>query len=372
MSFAWPFALPLLALPLLLAGAYLWSLRRRRRHAVRHPQIALVRAALPPRARWRPHLPVALFLLAVTALALAVARPQAAVDVPQQRTAIILALDVSRSMCSTDVPPNRLTAARDAVRAFVEQQPEDQRIGLVLFSGFSALTVPPTTDRDPLRRSLDGLTTGRGTAIGSALLTSLDAIAAINPQVPQVGPVPAPPAPGARAPVPTGPVPTPPGATEGYVSDIVVLLTDGANTRGVLPLDAATLAAERRVRVYPIGFGTRNPGQMACTAAQLGGDVFGEFGPRGNLPPDVGGGGGGNWRNFLAVDEPTLRRVADTTGGSYHPAADAQQLTQVLADLPRDVVMQREQRELTGWLAALAALLVAGALALTVRWNPTA
>ena len=378
MSFAWPFALSALLLAPALLATYLWSLRRRRRYAVRHPDLALVRAALPPLSRWRPHLPVALLVLGVGLLGLAVARPQASAEVPVQRTAVILALDVSRSMCATDVSPNRLTVAREAVRAFVLAQPAETRLGLVAFSGSAALVVPPTTDSESLLTSLEALTTGRGTAIGSAILTSVDAIAAVNGQVEPVGEVPLGPENtqqrGVPAPVPSV-IDPPPGATGGFVSDIVVLLTDGANTRGVLPFAAARLAAERRIRVYPIGFGTTTPSQMVCTAAQLGGDAFGEFGPRNGVDqfPGIGGGGGGGGRgNFLLVDEPTLQAVAKATGGAYHRASDAAQLGEVLRGIPREVVLQREDVELTAYLALLAALVVAAALVLAVRWNPLA
>ena len=376
MSFAWPLALSALLLAPGLLAAYLWSLRRRRRYAVRHPDLALVRAALPSRSRWRPHLPVALLVLGVGLLGLAVARPQASVEVPAQRTAVILALDVSRSMCATDVVPNRLTAAREAVRAFVRAQPADTRLGLVAFSGSAALIVPPTTDSESLLTSLDALSTGRGTAIGSAILTSVDAIAAINGQVEPVGEVPSGPENtqqrGVPAPLPSV-IEPPPGATGGFVSDIVVLLTDGANTRGVLPFAAATIAADRRIRIYPIGFGTTTPAQMVCTAEQLGGDAFGEFGPRNGVDQfPGGGGGGGGGRNFLLVDEPTLQAVATATGGAYHRASDAAQLGEVLRGIPREVVLQREDVELTAYLALLAALVVAGALVLAVRWNPLA
>lgn len=373
-SFAWPLALlGVLAVPALLA-AYLWALRRRRRYAVQHPDLALIRAALPTRSRWRPHVPVALLLLGIGLLAFGTGRPQADVQVPLQRTAIILALDVSRSMCAGDVAPNRLAAAQAAVREFVTAQPGDTRMGLVVFSGFASLTVPPTTDRDELLGAIDTLSTGRGTAIGAALLTSLDAIAEINPQVAKVGPVPDLPQTdlrsGAPAP-PAAPAGPPKGATEGYVSDIVVLLTDGANTRGVTPLAAAGLAADRRVRVYPIGFGTTTPARMVCTPTQLGADAFGDSGAPfgGGARPDGTVPGG---RNVLFVDEPTLKAVAATTGGAYHQAQDAGALADVLRGIPREVVLQTEHLELTAAFAAFAAALVIAALVLAVRWNPTA
>ncbi len=372
MSFTWPLALASLVLVPLLAAAYLLQLRRRRRYAVRHPDISLVRAAMPARSRWKPHVPVALLLAAIAIMGLAMARPQASVQVPQQRSAIILAIDVSRSMCATDVTPNRLAAAQSAVRAFVADQSGDARLGLVVFSGSAALVVAPTTEHDRLVTALDSLSTGRGTAIGAALLSAVDAIAAINSAVDPVGDVPAPPAgQGRPASPPAMPTIPPPGESAGYVSDIIVLLTDGANTRGVLPLDAAKVAADRRIRVYPIGFGTANPTSLVCSSQQLGGDAFGESGPGSRNDPGIGGGGPQVPRNFLVVDEPTLKAVAATTGGTYHAASDADQLSDVLRGVPRDVVLQRENLELTAWFAALAALLVVAGLVLSVRWNPT-
>ena len=354
MSFTWPLALlALLAVPLL-AGSYAWQLRRRRRRAVRYSSVALIRAAAPRRAAWRRHVPVALLLAALAALGLAAARPQVSVDVPVSESALILALDVSGSMCATDVEPNRLTAAQAAVREFVQAQDSSTSIGLVLFAGFAQVAVAPTTEREPLLHAIDSLTTGRGTTIGAAILKSVDAIAEINPEVAPADP--------ARA----GPGGAGPGGAAGprapgsYAPEIVVLLTDGANTRGIEPVDAAEIAAERGVRVYPIGFGTRNPTTMVCTAAQLGGRGFESRG---------GFVGGGSGRNYLVADEATLQRVADVTGGEYFAAADADRLQRVLEDLPRTVQTQHRDVEVSVWLAGLAALLLLGSLATAARWT---
>jgi Ca-activated chloride channel family protein len=354
MSFAWPFALVLLIVAPALLGVYLWSLRRRRKRAVRYSSVALLRSVLPRRKRWQRHLPIALLLAGLVALALAAGRPHVVRDVPYARTSIILALDVSRSMCSSDIEPNRLAVAQDAARTFVEDQPKGVRMGLVVFSGFAELTVPPTTDRKALVAAIDGLTTGHGTAIGSAMLKGLDAIAEVNPGVRPVGDAPE------TEPAPAG---TKPGVN-GYVPDILVLLTDGANNRGIEPLDAVPYAVERRVRVYPIGFGTTNPSPPACTREQLGGDVFdsGGFGGRGF--------GRGGYGGFLIADEPTLKAVAEQTGGAYHGAKDSGQLRSVFSKLPKEVATQKRPTEVTWILAAFGALLAAGALAASMRFSP--
>jgi Ca-activated chloride channel family protein len=150
------------------------------------------------------------------------------------------------------------------------------------------------------------------------------------------------------------------------VPDIVVVLTDGANTRGIEPEDAAQQAAERRVRVYTIGFGTTSPTSMVCTRDQLGSETFSA------ASPDVGGfsGGGGGSRQFLVIDEPTLQAVADTTGGDFHRAEDAGQLQQVFEDLPSRVELQEEEREVSVAFGAAGALLTLAAVGLSLRWNP--
>ena len=361
MTFVWPLALlSLLVVPLLL-GMYWWSQRRRRKQAVRYSSVALLRSVLPKRKRWQRHLPIALLLAALVALAISAGRPHVVREVPIARTSIILALDVSRSMCSTDVKPNRLAVAQDAARAFVQTQPKGIRMGLVVFSGFAELSIPPTTDRKALVEAIDGLTTGHGTAIGSAMLKGLDAIAEANPNVAPVGDAPE------AVPPSTGTTPTTPPAN-GFVPDIVVLLTDGANNRGIEPLDAVPYAVERHVRVYPIGFGTANPSPPACTREQLGGDVFdaGGFGGGGG---GFGGGFGGR-RGFLVADEPTLKEVAKQTGGTYHGAKDSDQLSKVFADLPKEIATQKQPTEITWMLAALGALLAAAAVAASMRWSP--
>jgi Ca-activated chloride channel family protein len=355
MTFTWPLALLLvLAVPVVL-GAYLLQMRRRRKRAVSYSSVALLRSVLPPRSRWRRHLPVALLLAGLGVLAVASARPQLSRNVPIGRTSIILALDVSRSMCATDVDPNRMSVAQRAARDFVEDLPSGTRIGLVVFSGFAQLAVPPTSDHKVLVGAIDGLTTGRGTAIGAAMLKSLDAIAEVNSDVQPVG--------DAAANVTPGAPPRPAAApgTGGFVSDIVVLLTDGANTRGIPPLDAVPYAVERRVRVFTISFGTTQPASLACSVQQLGGDT--QFFRGG------GGGGGAGGRSPLRADTATLQAVAERTGGVAYNASDAPQLGKVFAGLPKDVRVQKQPREVTAPFVLLGAVLAAAAIGASIRWS---
>ena len=362
MSFTWPFALLMvLAVPIVL-GVYVLTMRRRRKQAVSYSSVALLRSVLPRRSRWKRHLPVAMLLSSLGVLSIAAARPQLTRDVPVGRTSIILALDVSRSMCATDVDPNRMAVAQEAARDFVENQPSGIRMGLVVFSGFAQLAVAPTTDHEVLVDAIDALTTARGTAIGAAMLKSLDAIAEVNTDVLPVGDAAANVVPGRSAAPPPGPVA--PGAA-GYVPDIVVLLTDGANTRGIPPLDAVPFAVERRVRIYTIGFGTAQPASLVCSAQQLGGDL-----QRGGGGGGFGGGGfGGGGANPLRADNETLRRVAEATGGETYSAENASQLREVFGNLRKDVTVQPQLQEVSAPLVALGALLAAAAIGASIKWS---
>jgi len=364
MTFTWPYALLLVLTVPAVLGLYLLSMRRRRKQAVSYSSVALLRSVIPRRSRWQRHLPVATLLASLGMLGVASARPQMVRDVPIGRTSIILALDVSRSMCATDISPNRIAAAQQAARDFVKDLPGGTRLGLVVFSGFAQLAVAPTTDHDALINAIDVLTTGRGTAIGAAMLKAIDAIAEVNTDVKPVGDA------GTGAP-PAGPAPAAKVAGGDFVPDIVVLLTDGANTRGIPPLDAVPYAVERRVRIYTIAFGTTQPTSLSCTAEQLAGDTqrFGGGGFGGGGFGGGGGGCGGAGGSPLRADNATLQRVAEQTGGEAYNAEDAPQLRKVFANLPKDVTVQKEPREITSLFVALGAVLAAAAIGASIRWS---
>jgi Ca-activated chloride channel family protein len=369
-SFAWPLALLLvLAVPIVL-GLYVAALRRRRRQAISYSSLALVRAAVPRRSRWLRHLPVAALLASIGVLAIASARPEITRDVPAQKTSIILALDESGSMCSTDISPDRLAVAQRGARQFVNSEPSGTQIGLVLFSVSAQLAVAPTNDRGALDHALAHLTTGPGTAIGAAILQSLDAIAQVDPQVKPVansvlGAEATPSQLGGTSGSGTGAKP----GSKGYVPDIIVLLTDGANNRGITPLQAAPFAASRRVRIYTIGYGTTHPGPLRCTPQQQSGFGGGHFGGGGFGGGGFGGGGFGGPGSPLVADLPPLKEVSRATGGKSYTARTASQLSQVFADLSKEVKVQKEHDEVTAEFAIVGALLALAALAASIRWG---
>ena len=345
MSFSWPWALlALLILPLVFAAWWL-ARRWRKRATVRVTSIALVRIAVPGRSRWRRRIPAALLAVGLAVLAVGAARPQATVPVASSSATIMLAIDTSGSMCATDVPPNRITAAEQSAGAFIKSQQGGPRIGIVVFSGSAVVLVPPTTNTQQLLNALGGLTAGGATAIGEAILTSLDAIAQVDPAV------------------------APSGATvkhnlgAGYADDVIVVLTDGSSNRGVAPPAAAQQAAARGVRVFTIGYGTSNPTQLACDSTQFGG-YGGGFGGGG-----FGGGGGGAGGNPFQADYAALMQIAKTTGGTFYRAQDASQLNSALAKLPAAFTIVHKQVDIAALFAALGGLLIAVAVALSLWWN---
>jgi Ca-activated chloride channel family protein len=353
MRLGYPYLLALALAGVVLLGAYLWWLRRGRRSTTTFSAIGIVRTAAEGQKPWRRHVPVVLVCVALVFLGTGAARPLASLTVPSDDATVILAIDVSGSMCNTDVTPNRLGAAQAAVRKFVEAQ-KGIKIGLVVFSGSAQLAVAPTRDATELLKAVDGLTTGRGTVIGSAILTAVDAIAAIDPDVKPTVPA------DTTTPAPTDVVPADP------VPEIVVLLTDGANTRGVTPQVAAVQAAERGVRIYPVGFGTKNPKTMACTAAQISGGGYGAGGFGGGR----GGGGGFGGGQALIADDEALKTVAKITGGEFFSAETADQLNDVLAGVKSRLGTTKQDVDLSAGFAILGSLLLLAGAVVTLRRNP--
>jgi Ca-activated chloride channel family protein len=333
----WPTMLwALLALPVVLGG-YVLLLRRRRRTTLRYANLALVREALGSTSAWRRHLPPALLFLALALLLFAMARPAAVVSLPSAQETIILAMDVSGSMRAADVKPNRIEAAQAAAKAFLGDLPRQTRVGVVAFAGTAAVVQAPTQSREDVVAAIDRFQLQRGTAIGSGIVLSL---ATLFPEagidLSQVT--------GARA-MPGQPSersrpdfqPVEPGS---YGSAAVILLTDGQRTVGPDSLEAAKMAAERGVRIYTVGIGTKD------------GETIGFEG----------------WSMRVRLDEETLKQIANATRGEYFYAGTAQDLRKVYQSLSTRLTVERKETEITALLAAAGALLVAAAAALSVWW----
>ncbi len=355
MTFAWPLLLATLLVPTVLAVLYVLALRRRNKVTISYGSLDLIRQAAPNTSSWKRHIPAVLFLLGLVSASIASARPQGTVTVPLSRTSIILALDVSLSMCSTDVAPNRLSAAQEAARTFVEQRDDGTQVGIVAFGGAAELIVPPTNDTEDLVSAVDGFTTSLGTGIGNAILRSLDAVSEVNTDVEP-----------SRLDLSDTVDRDAIAASGDYVPDIVVLLTDGANSQGVEPLIAAQQAFDRQVRVYTIGFGSDEISEMVCASNQIGPGSFAPGLSFDNGVPDLGY-TLDELRPFLVIDEPTLQGVADLTGGEYYRAEDAEQLIDVFEQLPSQIVLQQQDTEISFAFVMAAALLLFSALWLSWR-----
>jgi Ca-activated chloride channel family protein len=270
--------------------------------------------------------------------------------VPTGQRTIILAIDVSGSMCSTDIPPTRLLAAEAAATQFIQREGSRSQIGIVAFAGFGEVIQPPTSDQEVLLDAIRSLTTGRRTAIGSGLLESIDALAAIDKTV----------APSVTDSTPgVKPAPVPKGA---YAAGIIVLLTDGVSNAGPTPIEAAQQAADRGLRVYTIGFGTANGGALAPCGPQFTGREPGGGGFGGGAGP------GANFRR--GIDEETLKQVADLTGGTYYSAESSGDLETVFRDLPTYLITKHEVIEVSALFVAVAALFAGAALLLARLWRP--
>jgi Ca-activated chloride channel homolog len=317
-SFSAPAALlGLLLVPVLLAG-YLLLERRRTRGSGAFARPALQPNLLTDRPGSRRHVPVALALTALALLLVGVARPHVDRTVTRDEATIVLAVDTSRSMSADDVEPTRLDAARGAIAALLETVPESYRIGIVSFSTSAEPVLPPTRDRDAALVALQELRLGSGTAIGDAILRSV--------QLSGAGEAPAT-APGERSPA------------------AVLLLSDGAQTtEGISPLEAAARARRLGVPVSTVALGTRD----AVVEVPLAGGLVEKV----TVPPDP----------------RTLRQVASATGGTFFEALDAERLREVYAELGTRLAQERKSVEVTSAFAAGGALFLLLGGALSTHW----
>lgn len=322
MSFVSPWLLlVLLVVPAAGAAAW-WFDRRRSRHAVAFTNLELL-AAVAGRGR-RPirYVPLALFLLALAAASAALARPQATVQKPANQATIVLLVDVSGSMRSADVRPTRLGAAQNAIDLFADRVPKSVKLGLVSFSNEPDVIVAPTTDRTLLHEGVRLLVPDSGTALGDGVAVAVQVVQAALKGAPR--------------------------AKDGRVPGAIILLSDGAQTRGVLsPLQGADRARAAGIRVFTVALGTDH--------GTVGIGPYGGYGFNGGF---------GNGRRRLPVlpDPVTLAAIARETGGKTYRAQTASKVQEVYKEIGTSVVQQDAKHEISSWFAGLAALLLLGSL----------
>lgn len=318
MSFAHPWWLGGLALVLAVAVGYVVAQRRTRRHTVRFANLDLLDRVAPRRpGRWR-HVPAALLLVGLIGLTVAVAGPTAEAREPRNRATVMLAIDVSLSMEATDVAPNRLDAAKEAAKQFVDDLTPGVNLGVVSFAGIATVLVPPTTDRASAKQAIDSLTLDERTATGEAIISCLQTIEAFSRTV---------------APV-DGAAPGSDQASAGVPARIV-LMTDGKRTVGRTEQDAAQRAAEAKVPVSVIAFGTDH-GYITVEGEQV------------DVP----------------LDTEAMQQIAQISGGDFHTAATTEELKSVYAQLGEQIGYETKQQDVSRpWLIAGTVLVLLGSVA---------
>lgn len=337
MSFAWPIAL--LGLLIVPAAILLyWRMQRRRaNYAVRFTNLDLLANVVDRSPAWRRHVPTALYMVALAALVLALARPETTLSVPKEEATVVLVVDVSGSMNAVDVEPTRLAAAQHAAQLLLDKLPEKFQVSLIAFSSTVQLIAPPTTDRELVRTGIDRLRAVGGTAMGDAIMMAVDVARPL--EIGDGQPVPQTPVqPGAAPAAPAQPV-------ENEKESVIILLSDGANSAGQYqPLDAAEEAVARNVPIFTIALGTQwgtvdvpdNTGRMRRIA----------------VPPD----------------EATLQVISDRTGGRFYSAPTASDLEDIYGELGSRIGYVKEQREVTAAFAGIAALFLVLGGGLSAWW----
>ena len=324
MSFLWPRMLAALAAWPLLVGTYWYVAHLRRRAASGEATFEGPRRY----GRWR-RLPHVLFALAVGVLLFSVSRPEITLDLPRQEGTVILAFDTSNSMRADDVTPTRLDAAKELAVAFVEARPSSVQIGVVSFGSGGLLIEPPTDDEATLLDAIDRVAPDGSTSLGQGLFAALDAI----DEAPLLGDVDDPAA-----------LPDLAELDIGYFgSAVIVLLSDGEDTAELDPLDIASLASNAGVRVFGVGVG-----DPAGTTIEVDGFILG-----------------------TALDPAQLIAIADVTDGAYIEGPgvnDDADLGDLFDAVDTELTVEGEETEITGLLAALAALLVVAGAAVSMSW----
>jgi Ca-activated chloride channel family protein len=328
-SFEAPALLVGLAVVPLAALGY-WLLQRRPpRFAVRYTNLEVLAAVAGRRRAWKRHVPAALLLASLAALAVAFARPTVTVKAPNERASVVLVVDTSGSMRATDVKPTRLAAAKKAMRSFLDSAPDSLRVGVVSFSDEPQVVVSPTVDRAMLDQGIDVLGPGFGTALGDGLARAVDLARSATGASAEGG--------GSDAALKDA---------EGRSLASILLLSDGAQTRGLLsPGQGAQRAQVAGIPVFTIALGTE------------GGSIL--AGPPGQeqlipVPPD----------------RETLAAIAEYTGAQAFDAESADALEKVYAGLGSRVGREDRPREVTAMFVAGAALLLAGGAGLALLSTP--
>jgi Ca-activated chloride channel family protein len=325
MSFIWPWMLLSLLLVPLLIALYARLLKRRRAAAAAWGSVGMA----GPEPGKRRHLPPLLFLIALSLLFFSLARPELFVSLPRVQGTVILAFDVSNSMAADDLEPNRMEAAKQAARLFVENQPETVDIGVVAFSNGGLVVQPPADDQAAILDAIDRLSPQGATSLAQGIFSALNAVAgeavAIDEALVE------------ELAEGEGEVNVDIGH---YPSAVVVLLTDGENTAAIDPLNIAQLAAQAGVRIFPVGIGGAEGAILEVEGFTV----------------------------LTQLDEGMLRDIARLTNGAYFHAADEEALREIYENIDLQLAVGGEKMEITALLAGAGLIFLIAGGALTLLW----
>jgi len=331
MSFIWtPLLYLLLIVPLLL---WLYFRAQRQRHdlAARYGSMGVVNDAAKKSVGIRRHIPVFVFLFAITILITSIARPQAEVSLPRLEGTVILTFDVSGSMAADDLKPTRMEAAKAAATEFVNKQPSNVLIGVVAFSDGGLSIQPPTNDKAQTLETIYRLVPRRGTSLGNGILVSLNTIVVSAGDPPFLNAT----NPSALSPL------EPDSAIQGwYPSAVIVLLSDGENNQNPDPAAAADLAADLGIRIYTIGIGSTEGATLEAEGFTV----------------------------FTQLNEELLQSISANTSGQYYKAANEAELARIYRDLEPKLSLKTENIEVTSLFAGAGFLLFLVAGALSLLW----
>lgn len=318
MSFLQPERLWVLVAVGLIVGFYLFMQTRRKVYAARLASAELLDSVVPRRSGWRRHAASAVLLSALIVLSVGFAQPTRVVRVPRERATVIVAIDVSLSMEAADVEPDRLQAAQDAAKTFIEELPPTLNVGIVGFAGTASVLLSPTTDRLAAARVIDNLRLAESTAIGEAIFTSLDSLLSVPPDDD-----------GERAPA------------------RIVLLSDGVTTVGRPDALAVQAAQQAQIPVSTIAFGTED-------GFILYDDPETEAVESERISVPVGG--------------RSLEDIAEGTGGAFFTAESVDELDSVYENIGSAIGFEEAEREITDWFIGAGLALAALAALLSIFW----
>lgn len=316
-EFASPWWLAFLVVVAALVVGYVLAQRRRHKHLLRFSNLEMLEKVAPARPGRLRHLPTALVLVGLLLLTIALAGPTSEQRVPRNRATVMLVIDVSLSMKSTDVAPNRLAAAQEAAKQFADGLTPGINLGLVAFAGTASVLVSPTVNREETKAAIDHLTLAERTATGEAIFTALQSIHTLGAVL---------------------------GGGDQVPPARIVLLSDGKQTVPDSPDDprggytAAAQAKEENVPISTISFGT------SYGTVDIGED-----------------------RIAVPVDDPSLREIANLSGGTFFTASSLEELNRVYDTLEEQIGFETTRGDASrAWLvlgvlcttAGLAAALV--------------